>query len=204
MIYPLVLGGSGMNNLNPKESELSNEDSQSLENRNKIIKKFIRPLVLVLLIGMFGYFAYCLVNQSKKTDVGDQAYNFSLPNLDGSTTKLSDYKGKTIVINYFATWCEPCKEEAPELAQYAKDYGKKYPLIMIDRGETKDDVKEFLKKNKSTATFLFDYTNNVGKIYNVTGQPETFIIDRNGIIREHYNGPLSEGQIYDYVKKYDK
>lgn len=190
-----------MNNLNPKESELSIEDSQSLENGKK---KFIRPLVLVLLIGMFGYFAYSMVHQSKKTDVGDKAYNFSLPNLDGSTTKLSDYKGKTIVINYFATWCEPCKEEAPELAQYAKDYGEKYPLIMIDRGETKDNVKEFLKKNKSTATFLFDYTNTVGKIMNVTGQPETFIIDRDGIIREHYNGPLSEGQIYNYVKKYDK
>jgi cytochrome c biogenesis protein CcmG/thiol:disulfide interchange protein DsbE len=199
-----VLGGSRMNNVNRNENEQLLDDSESLQTGNNKMKKFIRPLVLVLLIGMFGYFAYGMVHQSKKTDVGDQAYNFSLPNLDGSTTKLSDYKGKTIVINYFATWCEPCKEEAPELAQYAKDYGDKYPLIMIDRGETKDDVKGFLKKNKSTATFLFDYNATVGKIYNVTGQPETFIIDREGVIREHYNGPLSEGQILNYVKKYDK
>lgn len=166
---------------------------------NQVIKR----IVLILLIGMFGYFGFSMIHQGKKTDVGDKAYNFSLPNLDGATTKLTDYKGKMVVINYFATWCEPCKEEAPELAGFAKDYGDKYPLIMIDRGETKDDVKDFLKKNKSTATFLFDYNATIGKIYNVTGQPETFVIDRNGVIKEHYNGPLSEDQLYQMVKKHD-
>lgn len=166
-------------------------------------KRVIKVLVLILLIGMFGYFAYGLVHKSKKTDVGDQAYNFSLPNLNGNTTKLSDYKGQMVVINYFATWCDPCKEEAPELVQFAKDYGKKYPLLMIDRGETKDDVKEFLKKYNSPAAYLFDYNASVANIYNVTGQPETFVIDRNGIIREHYNGPLTEGQLYNLVKKHD-
>src|ERR1700719_4053564 len=102
---------------------------------------------------MFGYAAYNMVHQGKKTDVGDQAYNFSLPNLNGSTTKLSEFNGQMVVINYFTTWCEPCKEEAPELQQFAKDYGEKYHLIMIDRGETKENVKEFLKKYKSPATY---------------------------------------------------
>lgn len=167
-------------------------------------KRIIKPLVLILLIGMFGYAAFSMVHKGKSTDVGDKAYNFSLPNLNGKTTKLSDYKGQMVVINYFATWCDPCKEEAPELAQFAKDYGSKYPLIMIDRGETKDHVRDFLKKNKSTATFLFDYNAKVGKIYNVTGQPETFVIDKQGVIREHYNGPLTEDELLAYVQKYDK
>lgn len=166
-------------------------------------KRVIKTLVLVLVIGLFGYFAFGLVHQSKKTDVGDKAYNFTLKNLDGKKINLSDYKGKEIVINYFATWCDPCKQEAPEMAQFEKDYGKQYPLIMIDRGETVSDVQPFLKKNKISAQVLFDYDASVGKIYNVTGQPETFVIDRNGVIREHYLGPLTEMQLLDYVKKYD-
>lgn len=166
--------------------------------------RVIRLVVLILLIGMFGYMAYGLIHQSKKTDVGSVAYNFSLSNLNGSTTKLSDFKGKMIVINYFASWCQPCKDEAPEMAQFAKDYGDKYPLIMIDRGETIPDVKPFLKKyHLAPAAVLFDYDNAVGKVYNTTGQPETFVIDKNGVVREHYNGPLTENQLLDFVKKYD-
>jgi cytochrome c biogenesis protein CcmG, thiol:disulfide interchange protein DsbE len=180
LINFLVLGGNGMN------------------------KRVIKPLVVILLIGMFGYFAYGLVNQGKKTDVGDKAYNFSLPNLDGSTTKLSDLKGNMVIINYFATWCEPCKDEAPELEQFAKDYGSKYKLVMLNRGETKERVKTFLKKYNTPAIYLFDYNAKISKIYNVTGQPETFIIDRDGVIREHYNGPLTENHLYSFVKKYDK
>jgi peroxiredoxin len=153
---------------------------------------------------MFGYFAYGLVHQGKKTDVGDQAYNFSLPNLNGSTTKLSDLKGNMVILNYFATWCEPCKQEAPELEQFGKDYGNKYKLVMINRGETKDRVKTFVKKYNTPATYLFDYNADVSKVYNVTGQPETFVIDRYGVIREHYNGPLTENQLYSLVKKHDK
>lgn len=75
---------------------------------------------------------------------------------------------------------------------------------MINRGETKNQVKQFLKKYNTPATYLFDYNAKVSKLYNVTGQPETFIIDRQGVIRVHYNGPLTEMQLYDFAKKYDK
>lgn len=168
--------------------------------KNKVIKL----VSLTLVIGMFGYFAYSLVNKGTKTDVGDQAYNFSLPDLDGKPTRLSDYKGQITILNYFATWCAPCKDEAPELDAFVKDYGEKYKLIMVNRGETRDRVKKFLKTYNTPATYVFDSTSKVSKIYNVTGQPETFVIDKKGVIREHYNGPVTEMQLYNYVKKYDK
>lgn len=165
--------------------------------------RVVKLLVLILLIGMFGFFAYSLVAKAKHTDVGDEAYNFSLPNYNGGTTKLSDYKGRVVVINYFATWCDPCKQEAPELEAFQKDYGSKYPLFMINKGETIDDVKRASNNNKAGMNYLFDYDDNVAKIYNTTGQPETFIIDKKGIIRVHYNGPITENQLYSWVQKYD-
>lgn len=167
-------------------------------------RRVINLLVLFLLIGMFGFFGYSLASKGDNTDVGDQAYNFELPNLDGTNTKLSDYKGEIIILNYFASWCKPCVDEAPELETFAKDYGDQYRLIMINKGETKDRVKKFLEKYNTPAVYVFDYNSKIAKKYNVTGQPETFVIDRNGVIREHYNGPVTSAQLYEMVKKYDQ
>ena len=167
-------------------------------------QRVIKLVIMVLIIGMFGFFGYSLVTKGKHTDVGDKAYLFELPNYDGSTTKLSTYKGNVVILNYFATWCAPCKEEFPELAAYQKDYGDKYPLLMINRGETIDRIKKETKNNKEGMVYLFDYNAKVAKLYNVTGQPETFVIDKQGVIREHYNGPVTEMQLYNWVKKYDK
>lgn len=155
------------------------------------------------MVGMFSFFAYSLIGKAKHTDVGDKAYNFELSNYNGGKTKLSDYKGQIVIINYFATWCAPCKDEAPELEAFQKDYGDKYKLLMINKGETKDNVKNATNNNKAGMNFLFDYTADIAKIYNVTGQPETFVIDKNGIIKVHYNGPITEGQLYNWVKQYD-
>ncbi|MCM3765230.1 TlpA disulfide reductase family protein [Neobacillus niacini] len=167
-------------------------------------QRIIKPLVLILIVGMFGFFGYSLVTKGEHTDVGDKAYNFELPNLDGSTTKLSDYKGKVVILNYFASWCAPCKEEFPELAAFHKDYGDKYPLIMMNRGETMDKIKKATKNNQEGMIYLFDYNAKISKRYNVTGQPETFVIDKQGVIREHYNGPVTEMMLYNWAKKYDK
>jgi cytochrome c biogenesis protein CcmG/thiol:disulfide interchange protein DsbE len=166
--------------------------------------RVIKLLIMVVVVGMFSFFAYSLVSKAKHTDVGDKAYNFKLQNYNKTYTKLSDFKGKMVIINYFATWCKPCQDEAPELEAFQKDYGDKYNLLMINRGETIDRVKEKSKNNKAGMNYLFDYNADVSKIYNVTGQPETFIIDRNGVIKKHYNGPITEMQLYEWVKSYDK
>ncbi|MED4204358.1 TlpA disulfide reductase family protein [Neobacillus mesonae] len=166
-------------------------------------QRVIKSLVMILIVAMFGFFGYSIVTKGEHTDVGDQAYNFELPNIDGGTTKLSDYKGNVVILNYFATWCKPCKDEFPELAAFQKDYGDKYPLLMINRGETIDKVNKVTKNNHEGMNYLFDYNAKVSKRFNVTGQPETFVIDKKGVIREHYNGAVTEMQLYNWVKKYE-
>jgi peroxiredoxin len=166
-------------------------------------KRSIKILVLLLLVGLFVYFGVALANRGKFVDVGDKAYDFQMEDLKGKTIKLSDYKGQVVAVNYFATWCKPCVDEAPDLEAFEKEYGDTYKLLIIDRGETRDRVNKFVKKNKTTSTYLMDFDNKVSKAYNVVAQPETFIVDKQGVIREHYIGPISTEDLYGLVSKYE-
>ncbi|RHW36055.1 TlpA family protein disulfide reductase [Neobacillus notoginsengisoli] len=163
----------------------------------------VRLVVLLIVIGLFVNFGFKLSNKTVVTTIGDDAFNFKLPDLNKKNVRLSDYKEQIVILNFFTTWCNPCKEEAPELEKFEKEFGKEYKLLIIDRGETPERVQKFIKKYKTTSTYLFDYNMKISKKYGVTGQPETFIIDRSGIIREHYNGPLTKDELYQMVKKYD-
>lgn len=166
-------------------------------------KRSIKILVLIFSVGLFVYFGVSLANKGEYTGVGEAAYNFELEDLDGNMVKLSDHKGQVVVVNYFATWCIPCVDEAPELEAFDQEYGETYKLLIIDRGEPKDRVKKFVKKHKTTSTYLFDYDDKVSKAYNVVAQPETFVIDKEGVIREHYIGPITKEQLYELVAKYE-
>jgi cytochrome c biogenesis protein CcmG, thiol:disulfide interchange protein DsbE len=160
-------------------------------------------LVLIFVIGLFVYFGYSMVNKGETSGLGEKAFNFELEDLDGNMVKLSDYKDQVVVVNYFATWCIPCVDEAPELEAFEKEYGDTYKLLIIDRGEPKDRVKKFVKKYKTTSTYLLDINDKVSKAYNVVAQPETFVINKQGIIKEHYIGPITKEQLYELVAKYE-
>lgn len=166
-------------------------------------KPSIKILVLAGVIGLFVYFGISLATKGEYTGVGEAAYNFELEDINGKVTKLSDYKGQMVIVNYFATWCGPCVDEAPELEAFEQEYGDQYKLLILDLGETQDRVKKFVKEHKTTSTYLFDFNRKVSKEYNVVGQPETFIIDKEGIIREHYIGPITKDELYDLTTKYD-
>jgi cytochrome c biogenesis protein CcmG, thiol:disulfide interchange protein DsbE len=163
----------------------------------------IKLIVLAGVMAVFIFFALSLREQSADvTGVGETAYNFELEDIDGKLQKLSNYKGQVVILNYFATWCAPCVEEAPELEAFEKEFGGQYKLLIIDRGETRDRVKKYIEKYKTTSTYLFDYNHKVSKKYNVVAQPETFVIDKDGKIVEHHIGPISKTDLYNLVSKY--
>jgi cytochrome c biogenesis protein CcmG, thiol:disulfide interchange protein DsbE len=163
----------------------------------------VKLIVLAGVMALFIFFALSLRQQSAAvTGVGEVAYDFELEDLDGNMQKLSDYKGQVVILNYFATWCTPCVDEAPELEAFEQEYGKQYKLLIIDRGETRDRVKKYIAKYKTTSTYLFDYNHKISKQYNVVAQPETFVIDQDGIIREHHIGPITKNDLFALVSKY--
>ena len=118
---------------------------------------------------------------------------FQIGSLGGKMVKLSDYKGRVVFVNFWATWCKPCEEEMPSMQVMYVALKKQYPnfeilAVSIDKGDP-DIVESFAKKYEVTFPILHDRNGKIKEIYKTTGVPETFIIDQNGIIAEKVWGP---------------
>lgn len=117
--------------------------------------------------------------------VGVSAPDFSLKDLDGHELKLSDLKGKIVLLNFWATWCPPCRGEVPSLVSLNKQMsGKesfKMVTVSIDEGG-KQAIEEFFKATGVALPVLLDTDRKVSTLYGTTGVPETFVIDRKGVI----------------------
>lgn len=108
---------------------------------------------------------------------------FSLPNINGKTVSLSDYKGKWVFVNFWATWCGPCVMEMPMLAKLHDTMkGQKFEMIAINTMEqtTPDLVKKFTKDNKIPFTVLLDNDSKIGKTYSVDSLPTTYVVTPTG------------------------
>jgi peroxiredoxin len=115
---------------------------------------------------------------------GTDAIDFTLPDLDGVSKSFSEYRGKVVFLNFWATWCKPCEEEMPSmqlLHKKLKDRPFEMVAVSLD-SEGPDVVRQFAEKYKLTFTVLHDRKGRVGV-------PETFIIDQNGVIAEKAWGP---------------
>ena len=124
--------------------------------------------------------------------VGKEAPDFNLPNLEDKPVKLSDYRGKVVFLNFWATWCKPCREEMPSMEVLYKNFEKDGLVILavsIDRVTTKKDIPPFVKGLSLTFPVLVDSWGQTDKRYKLMGVPETYIIDRQGILREKVIGP---------------
>ena len=122
---------------------------------------------------------------------GVSAPDFALPDLDSKTVNLADYKGKVVLLNIWATWCPPCVEEMPsmeKLHKELKDVDFEILAVSIDVSGAKA-VIPFMKKHKLSFSVLTDTEGAIKSLYQTTGVPESFIIDRKGIIVEKVIGP---------------
>ncbi len=123
--------------------------------------------------------------------IGNQAPDFTLRSIDGSTVRLADLRGKPVLINFWATWCPPCKEEMPAIEKaYQKYRGQGWVFLGIDMKEDTETVRKFVTEGKYSWTFLMD-DGKASSAYRVTGVPETYIVDRDGIVRDSRIGPMT-------------
>jgi len=153
---------------------------------------------LVVIVGVLAIIALAfgvVWLQSAKYEpltVGMAAPDFTLPDMAGKNQQLSDYRGKVIFLNFWATWCKPCKEEMPSM-QVLWDNLKKEDFVMLaismDRVTTTKEISPFVESLKLTFPILTDSWGQTDKRYKLMGVPETYIIDQNGVLREKVIGP---------------
>lgn len=122
---------------------------------------------------------------------GDLAPDFVLQTLEGPPRKLSNYRGKVVLVNLWATWCPPCLEELPVLDQLAADYESRGLVVLgIAGDEDTQAVRDFLANSPVKFEVLLDPDGVIGTQYGITGYPETFFVDRQGRLDDKFIGPV--------------
>ena len=112
------------------------------------------------------------------------AKNFTLKNVQGEAVSLSQYRGKVVILNFWATWCPPCREEMPSMERlYQKYKGQDLVMLAVNVDDnSKQAVSKFLKRTPYSFPILLDRDSKVQNVYGVFRFPESFIIDRNGVV----------------------
>ncbi|MFB6467757.1 peroxiredoxin family protein [Cytobacillus sp. Hz8] len=130
--------------------------------------------------------------------VGVKAPDFELKSLNGDTVRLSDYKGKKIILNFWATWCPPCKKEMPEIEKYYKKAGRDVIILAVNI-DPQYDVAGFAKKWDVHFPILLDEKDEVNNNYQIMTVPTTYFIDEKGLIQSKYLTSLTEEKIKIFV-----
>lgn len=122
---------------------------------------------------------------------GYLAPDFAFEDLDGNLVRLSDFRGTPVLLNFWATWCPPCRKEVPDLQAFHEQYGDKVVLLGIDWSEEKEEVKSFLQRYDATYTSLIDKDGKFFVLYRLVGLPTSFWVDEQGVIRGMWLGAMS-------------
>lgn len=126
------------------------------------------------------------------TEIGNLAPDFQLQDMEGQNVTLSNLRGNPIIINFWASWCGPCREEMPFLQQiYEKWNSEDVLLLTINLRETPSEITEYMQNNDLSFPVLLDVDGSVTQNYNVIGIPTTFFIDKDGVIQSKRLGPFS-------------
>jgi len=130
---------------------------------------------------------------------GDQAPDFELPLLNGEMIKLSELKGNKVLINFWASWCGPCKKEMPELEKLYKEHGDEIKIIAINATDSERNeqvVRDYIDENGYTFPVALDKDMSVtDEMYRVATIPTSYFVDTAGKIQSRYFGPMT----YDFM-----
>ncbi|MBS4211110.1 MULTISPECIES: redoxin domain-containing protein [Neobacillus] len=183
---------------------------------NPLIKKI---LAVTALSGLIGWTMYDFATSIEKTvkegesklkssveigiKEGNKAPDFQLKNIEGQNVRLSDFKGKKVILNLWATWCPPCKAEMPHMKDfYQKQKGKDVEIVAVNLTTSEknpESVEQFVKDYGLTFPVLLDENGEIGDVYQAITIPTSYFIDTNGIIHERIVGPMDKEMMTDLI-----
>jgi thiol-disulfide isomerase/thioredoxin len=171
--------------------------------KNSIVRVYGLP-VLLMVCAVAAFFALITSRNSASGSPVAETVDFSLPGIDGKQRKLSDYRGKWVVVNYWATWCPPCLEEIPELVNFYEDHKDKNAVVI---GVNFEDIDIPQLK-----TFVDDYFMSYPIVHSkpaarsdlglISGLPTSFLISPDGKLVAKQTGPVTADMINGFIKEY--
>ncbi len=157
---------------------------------NKVLK-IMMTLMLVMVSTLGLGLAGCSSSETAP-EVGKLAPDFQLSALDGGSVSLSDFRGRPVLINFWASWCGPCRYEMPFLQRIHEEQAANGLVVLgVNLGESPDEVREFMGEFGLTFPTLLDSRQDVALTYNVRGIPTTLLIDEDGVIRDRKVGAFA-------------
>lgn len=158
-------------------------------------------LAIALIVAVLLAYAV-LAKPLDPPQIGGPVPDFTFTALDGSSMDLSDRRGEVVVVNFFASWCDPCRQEAAALEQTWRAYqdqGVQFFGIAYKDADSK--AQAFLDEFDVSYSSTVDVTNRAAREYGVTGVPETFVIDRQGLLVYHFLGPITQAQLAQQIER---
>ena len=133
---------------------------------------------------------------------GKLARDFTLESLDGSQVSLSDYRGQVVLVNFWATWCPPCRAEIPDLeAAYQAHRQDGFVILGVDVEDPRHLIESFLDEVEMTYPILLDEAGRTSREYRAPGLPMTLLLDREGVIQVRHAGYISAEQLSEYLEQ---
>jgi cytochrome c biogenesis protein CcmG, thiol:disulfide interchange protein DsbE len=167
------------------------------------LKLGAQALAVALVLGLFALLIWKVAQGShKEAAPGKPAPDFTLSRIGGpGDLQLSSLRGKAVVLNFWASWCSPCKREAPALQAVSKTWGKRVVVLGVDVNDFQGDARGFMRKYGLTYPVVHDNKNVTTPKYGLTGLPETFFLDRRGRIVEHVPGEVRAADLNSGVER---
>jgi peroxiredoxin len=163
----------------------------------------IRTAILAVLAAAIVYTIYISATKDKVEllQVGDEAPNFALTDLEGNSHKLSDYEGQGVFLNFWGTWCEPCVEEMPAIDRQYKKYEQQgVHVLSVNIAQSNMEVSSFRDQLDLKFPIVIDKNKSVMEAYNVTWLPATILVNPEGKIEKIYTGGLTDENIAMFME----
>ena len=177
------------------------ESSPTEESRRSLSPAWLAAGAIALLVlGLLGYALFAQPTQPPT--VGSPVPGFELEALDGTLMNPDTHRGQVTVVNFFASWCAPCRQEAADLEETWRAYqGQDVQFYGIAYKDADSKAQAFLDEFEVSYPSTVDTSNRTAREYGITGVPETFVVGRDGLLLRHFLGPVTRAQLSAEIER---
>lgn len=176
-------------------------------------KKWLGIALMIVLIGLAAFNLYedrkkvtdigetgiAVSNDKNGIPVGEKAPDFQVETMDGEKVKLSDYRGKKVFLNFWATWCPPCKAEMPYMQSFYEEKQENVEVLAVNLEESASKAKDFADQYGLTFPVLLDHSGAVAEVYDIYTIPTTYVLNEDGTVHQKIIGPMDEAMMKDLI-----